>query len=239
MDAVSSKPGTGISKVLDKMEPVCKALRASVLAVLLPSDQVRTPDSIAKLEDLLTTFGVPGTRVGVELRGAPPEERVFKLMETHGAIHSVDLSREEPKYESDILYSRLFGKGQENIYEFDDSELRDVAAKASAPKFEKSILAFHGVRMYRDASRLKLFVTTGEFPSITGQTGLESFRTVLSEDARFPATKDELVRIQGWKLFDLSPKNRVRTSTYLNKLPRGTYHSLDSVVFSLKDQFVP
>jgi hypothetical protein len=71
----------------------------------------------------------------------------LKTLHDHNAIHSVDLSREDPKVDSSILYSRLFGKGKENIHEFDDNELQEIATKSSGPKFEKSILAFHGVRM--------------------------------------------------------------------------------------------
>ena len=142
--------------------------------------------------------------------------------------------REQPKYDSDILYTRLFGKGQDNIYEFDDDELRGIASRASAPKFEKSILAFHGVRMYRDAARLRAFLKSGDFPAITGQVGLDSLRTVLGEDALFPAGKAELVNLQGWKLFDLTHKSRVRSREYLSKLPEGTYSSLDSVISSLE-----
>src|SRR5438876_8914488 len=95
-------------------------------------------------------------------------------MKESEAIHSVDLSNSEPRYEWRLLYSRVLGKGEENIYEFDDAELKEIAKKASAPKFEKSILAFHGVRMYRDAGRVKSFIEKGYFPKITSGVGTES-----------------------------------------------------------------
>jgi hypothetical protein len=34
--------------------------------------------------------------------------------------------------------------------------------------------------------------------------GLESLRSVLEEDAKFPVTKSELIEKQGWKVFDLT-----------------------------------
>src|SRR3990170_3650671 len=88
--------------------------------------------------------------------------------------------------------------------------------------------------MSRDPPRLKAFLKAGDFPTITGQVGLDSLRTVLEEDARFPARKAELVNLQGWKLFDVNPKKRVRAQEYLSKLPDGNYSSLDSVISSLK-----
>ena len=232
--ALPSKRRARIGHIVNKMVPICRTLQASVLAVLVNNDGVDQGDLAPGLDELLTTFNANGIRVAVEFRGGPPTDRVLKLMEKNDAIHCVDISREQPRYESDILYTRLFGKGQDNIYEFDDDELRDIASKASAPKFEKSILAFHGVRMYRDAARLKAFLKAGDFPTITGQAGLDSLRTVLEEDARFPVQKAELVNLQGWKLFDLNPKKRVRAHEYLSKLPDGTYSSLDSVISSLE-----
>ncbi len=232
--ALPSKRRARIGPIVNRMVPICSTLQASVLAVLVNNDGVDQGDLAPGLDELLTTFNANGIRVAVEFRGGPPTDRVLKLMEKNDAIHCVDISREQPRYDSNILYTRLFGKGQDNIYEFDDDELRDIASKASAPKFEKGILAFHGVRMYRDSARLKAFLKAGDFPTITGQAGLDSLRTVLEEDARFPAEKAELVNLQGWKLFDLNPKKRVRAREYLSKLPDGTYNSLDSVISSLE-----
>ena len=237
--ALGSERGTSISLVVDRMEAICKTLHASVLAVLVPRNRLGEKDLAAGLEVLLSTFNASGTREAIEFRGKPPPESVLKVMERNDAVHCVDLSREQPRYDSDILYYRLFGKGRENIYEFDDGELRDIAAKSSAPKFEKSILAFHGVRMYRDAARLKAYLKTGEFPMITGQIGLDSLKEVLTEDTKFPATKAELVSMQGWKIFDLNRTRRARAGNYLTKLPDRQYESLKSLVSYLQEQFPP
>ena len=235
VDALTSKRGGRVGDVVRRMERTCKILRASVLTVLLPTDRVAPSQQAKGLRELLSTFGANGTKVAVEFRGGPPSDDALETMKEGEAIHSVDISREEPKYESDILYSRLFGKGQQNIYEFDDEELQSIALRASAPKFEKSILAFHGVRMYRDGARLKAFLRTGDFPMVTGQAGLDSLRSVLAEDTKFPTSKAELVSLQGWKLFDASPRQRVRAAGPLSRLPEGTYRSLDSVISNLRN----
>jgi len=158
----------------------------------------------------------------------------LKILHDHNAVHGVDISTEDPRVDASILYSRLFGKGKENIYEFDDNELQSIATKASGPKFEKSILAFHGVRMYGDAARLKTFVSSGKFPSLTGQVGLGSLGEILKEDARFPTTKSQLIEEQGWKLYDKSGEERARAREVLERLPERTYPTLDDVLASLK-----
>jgi hypothetical protein len=219
------------------MEAICRTLRAGILAILLPADKIGLSHQSKGLTELLSTFDSDETRVAVEFRGRTPDPEVLDVMEEGNMVHSVDISREDPKYESDILYSRLFGKGEGNIYEFDDEELKQIAVKASAPKFEKSILAFHGVRMYRDGARLKAFLRTGDFPMVTGQVGLDSLRTVLAEDTRFPASKADLVSLQGWKLFDVSRNHRARAAGPLSRLPEGTYQTIDSVISAIRDKF--
>jgi hypothetical protein len=219
---------------MDSIEKICRHLRANVLTILAPKALVGDKELVPKLNAFFSTLSLGRTRIAIEFRGGEPTEKTLKTLQDHDAAHSVDISTQDPKVESSILYSRLFGKGKENVYEFDDNELQDIAAKASGPKFEKSILAFHGVRMYKDAARLKTFLNSGRFPSLTGQVGLESLSEVLMEDAEFPTSKSQLVREQGWKLFDKTTKERVRTRVFLEKLPEGAYRTLDDVLASLK-----
>jgi uncharacterized protein YecE (DUF72 family) len=226
----------GARGLVERLEEVCKQLEAEVMTVLIgASSQIRESELAERLGDFLGKFGVDSTVVAVEFRGLRPTDDVFDIMKESGAIHSVDLSNSEPQYEGRVLYSRLVGKGEENIYEFDDGELKEIAKKASAPKFEKSILAFHGVRMYRDAGRVKSFIDKGYFPKITSGVGPDSIREVLSEDARFPTTRSRLLKDQGWKVFQDTGEVR-KISTVLEKLPEGEFKSLDDLLAELRGQ---
>ncbi len=220
-------------RLVDFIERICRQLRASVLTILIPKELVGDEELSSKLSAFLSTVSLGRTSIAVEFRGGEPTDDALKILQDHDAVHIVDISKQYPKVESSILYSRLFGKGKQNIYEFDDNELQDIAAKASSQKFEKSVLAFHGVRMYRDAARLKTFLNSGKFPSLTGQVGLESLSEILSEDATFPTSKSRLVDEQGWKLFDKTAEERVRARVFLEKLPEKTYTTIDEVLSSL------
>ena len=220
-------------RLVDSIERICRQLRASVLTILIPKELVGDEELSSKLSAFLSTVSLGRVSIAVEFRGGEPTDDTLKTLQDHDAVHSVDISKQYPKVESSILYSRVFGKGKQNIYEFDDNELQDIATKASSPKFEKSILAFHGVRMYRDAARLKTFLNSGEFHSLTGQVGLESLIEVLSEDARFPTSKSRLVDEQGWKLFDKTAEERVRARVFLERLPEKTYTTINEVLSSL------
>ena len=221
-------------RIIDSMEKTCKRLKATVLTILVPKALVGDIELASKLNNFLSTTSFGETRIAIEFRGCDPTEDTLKILRDYNAVHCVDLSTQDPEVDSSILYSRLFGKGKENIYEFDDNELQSIATKASGPKFEKSILAFHGVRMYGDAARLKTFLNSGKFPSLTGQVGLGSLGEILKEDARFPTTKSQLIEEQGWKLYDKSGEERARAREVLERLPERTYPTLDDVLASLK-----
>ena len=222
------------TRLLDSVEKLCRHLKANALTVLVPKGVVRDSELGPKLKAILSILSLGKTKVAVEFRGGEPSDGVLEVIRDNGGIHTVDISTSEPRLESDILYSRLFGSGNGNVYEFDDKELKSIAGRANSPKFEKSILAFHGVRMYRDAARLKIYLDSGRFPSLTGQVGLDSLSEVLKEDTTFPTTKGRLVKAQGWKLFDSTRERRVRAKDVLSKLPEKTYRNFDELRVSLE-----
>jgi uncharacterized protein YecE (DUF72 family) len=225
-------------RIIESMEKICRHLVANVLTVLIPRELVGHKELSPRLNAFLSTINLGSTRIAIEFRGGEPTKDTLKILQDHDTAQSVDISTQDPKIESSILYSRLFGNGRENIYEFDDNELQGIAAKASSPKFEKSILAFHGVRMYRDAARLKTFLKSGKFPSLTGKVSLESLGDVLNEDAIFPTSKSRLLKDQGWKLYDVTTEERARVGKLLEKLPEKTYANIDEVLAPLKKTFL-
>ncbi len=98
-----------------------------------------------------------------------------------------------------------------------------IDERVKESKSGKAYLTFHGARMYSDAARLKVFQKSCTFPKVTKAIGLESLRSVLEEDAKFPATKSELIEKQGWKVLDLTEKEHVHASALLEKFPFREY----------------
>lgn len=223
-----------LTRVLEKMTDICRRLDANILSILLPDNLALTTKNLTKsLASIASRVTANNLQAAVEIRGRV-EKEVLETMSENDIVHSVDISKEEPAFDSRILYSRLFGKGSSNVYQFDDEEIKAIADRAASPKFERSILAFHGVRMYGDAARLKAFLQTGRFLKVTGQTGLDSLGTVLKEDAQFPASRDDLVGSQGWKLFDLTIDKRMRVAKILAKAPDRTYRSHSELLSTLE-----
>lgn len=220
-------------ELLEKMRRISEILNADILHVQTPPSLKLNDHVVEGFRQLLSSSRLGKVRLALELRENlrdGPSRQLLKIMQDNGAIHCVDLSRgEKPRYDSDILYTRLFGRGQHNIYEPTDEELEEIDHKALASKSQKVIMSFHFVRMYKDAARLNIYKQTGKFPKITRSTGLDSLEEVLKEDAVFPTSKQNLIERQGWKLFDETETKRVHLAEYLDGLPDGMYENLHQV----------
>jgi len=230
---IGLKPVDEAYAVFSRMIGFCRILDAPFLHLETPASCVFDEERVKEAKDLFSGVDLKGVRLAWEIR-SPVAEKVAKIMEDFNIVHSVDLSREKPVYESDVAYTRLFGKGKHNIYQFTDEELAEVDQKIMKPKVKMAIITFHGIRMSTDAKRFKEYKKTGKFPMATGFTGIDSARAVLREDARFPSSKAELIEHQGWKVIDLMANKRIHLSEVLSKLPERTYGSLEELVQSLE-----
>ena len=210
-----------------------RLLRAPFLILEAPESVPLAREALGGLRELAAM--VPDhCRLGLEARAhaerpLPPAARA--VLEGLGVLDVVDRTRSEPRIEQDTVYTRIFGKGEHNVYELDDEELRSldrVRGDARAVAY-----AFHGVRMYKDAARLLTFRRTGSFPPATGSVGLASLAEVLAPDARFPADRESLVREHGWKVVDVTPERRDHATVFLARLPKGTYRDLEGVLEAL------
>ena len=224
-------------EVLEKMITLCSALKAEILHLQTPPTFEFGKSNVELIRNFFSSADLKGIRIALETRATkqPLDPDLAKVMQDYNMVHCVDLSKdEEPAYKSDILYSRVFGKGPHNIYQPTDEELRKIDKKASKGDHKTVAVSFHFVRMYKDAARFKIYKQTGNFPMVTKSTGLSSLTEVLREDAKFPSSKGELIRHQGWKLIDLTEDKRVHASRLLEKLPEKTYNSINEVVQTLE-----
>jgi uncharacterized protein YecE (DUF72 family) len=230
---IGLKPVDEAYAVLAKMTAYCGILDAPFLVLETPARYVFDEENIEAARDFLSSANLRHVRLVWEVR-APMTQALAGLMADQSIIPSVDLSREKPATVTDVVYSRLFGKGVHNLYQFTDEELREIDEKALGTGAKTIAMAYHGLRMNTDAVRFKEYKRSGTFLPVTEYTGVDSAKAVLSEDARFPATKEALVGKQGWKVIDLTKEKRVHLSELLSRIPEKTYDSLDEVVQALK-----
>src|SRR5213083_3163202 len=212
---------------------IARILRSPFLILETPPGLRFDAVQVAGLRELAGMSG-DGLRLGLEPRAYRQRKLPEALRRTMGqdrVLGVVDLSQGPPRIPDEVVYTRLFGPGPANVYQFDDAELRAID-RASGDAV-RAAFTFHGVRMYTDAARFLTFKRTGAFPAATSSRGLASLEAVLMPDARFPSSKDDLVQQHGWKVIDLDDRTRAHAHRLLSALPRQTFQSLGDVVQAL------
>jgi uncharacterized protein YecE (DUF72 family) len=231
---IGLKPVEEAYAVFNKAKAYCKALDAPFLVLETPASQNLGVEGIGAARDFFASTSTDGLRLVWEYR-APFTPKVSGLMQDFGIIQSVDLSLQKPQLDSDVVYSRVFGKGKHNLYQFTDEELTEIEDNAtSKPQVKKIAVSFHGARMYNDAARSQKHIRTGKFLPVTNYFGVDSAKAVLKEDTKFPKSKTELVADQGWKVIDLTAEKRVHLSDVLSKIPERTYRNIGEVAEALE-----
>jgi uncharacterized protein YecE (DUF72 family) len=229
---IGLKPVSEAYPVLNQMNTYCKILEAPFLVFETPSTCHLDRKAVEDAKELLSSTKLKGVRLVWEIRAGVTAE-ALSMMRDLDIVHCVDLSKEEPSLKSDTVYARLFGKGKHNIYQFTDDELVDIDQRVLKSQAKTVALSYHGVRMSTDAIRFKQYKQDGTFLPVTAFTGIDSVKAVLSEDAKFPSSKQGLIGHQGWKVVDLTANKRVHLSELLAQIPEKTYNGLDEVVQAL------
>jgi uncharacterized protein YecE (DUF72 family) len=226
---IGLKPVSEAYYVLNQMATYCKILDAPFLVLETPSAYHLDIQAVEDAKSLLSSTKLKGVRFVWEIRSEITSE-ALEIMRDLDIVQCVDLSKEDPCLKSDVVYTRLFGKGKHNIYQFADDELVEIDRKILKSQTKVVAMSYHGVRMNTDAVRFKQYKENGTFLPVTSFTGIDSVRAVLSEDAKYPSSKEGLIEHQGWKVVDLTADKRVHLSELLAKIPEKTYNGLDEVI---------
>lgn len=111
--------------VLNQMITYCRILNAPFLVLETPQNYTLDQKNISNVKDFLSSASLEGVQLVWEIR-APVTTEAVSVMSDFDITHCVDLSREEPSFRSDTVYTRLFGKGKYNVYQFTDDELVEI-----------------------------------------------------------------------------------------------------------------
>jgi len=224
--------------ILDKMIRICEILKAEYLHFQTPPSFHYNKTNSENVKDFFSSTKLNKLKIALEIRNNTfLNPKLIKTLQDLNVIHCVDLSNGiEPAYFSEILYTRLFGKGLHNIYQPLDIEIKQINEIASREGITKAVIITHSMKMFKDAARFRLYNETGEFPMVTKSTGIDSLVEVLKEDAIFPSNKRDLLSHQGWKIIDLTSETRVRASDLLQKLPEITFNGIEEILNVLGDQ---
>lgn len=231
---IGLKPVDEAYNVLGRMVSYCNILDSPFLVLETPASYVIGHEEAKKARDLLSSFNFRDVNLVWEIR-SPLTKEALNLIRDFNIIECVDLSMNAPSVESDTVYTRLFGKGKHNVWQFTDSELLNIDHEVENINPQIAALSYHGVKMNMDAVRYMQYKKTGAFVPITDFTGVDSARAVLAEDTQFPLSKSALIENQGWKVIDLTLDKRVHLAELLVNIRDKTYNSVDEVAEALEE----
>jgi uncharacterized protein YecE (DUF72 family) len=223
-------------KTFEIMMDICRILNSQFLVLVTPSTLDFNREKINGIRNCLESLDLKRIKIVWEVRlkrGESIPSSLISLIQEYDIIHCVDASRESINIDSNIVYTRIFGKGIHNIYQFSDEELLEINEKLSNKKSDMVVISFHNVKMYKDATRFKIYKQTNRFLPVTKTRGLQSLKEVLMEDAVFPASKHELIRDQGWKVIDMTDTRRIHANILLDKLSDKSFRNVEEVIKNL------
>jgi len=227
------------AQAVDKMKGICRILQARILLIQTPGSFA--PEGLRDAQEFFRKVEREGLTIVWETRGPRWEETGVRnelrgIMEDVGISHVTDPFRVMPAYTGTVAYFRLHGLGKRMYYyQYTDIELEELYSKIrSFDSFHREVyVLFNNLSMFQDARRFSHFLERGEFPNLTGYTGLDSVKVVI-ENAGYPITKSTLLKKLGWRVVDIENGKQVRLEELLSGLPTRKYEDAEDVVKEIR-----
>lgn len=226
-------------QALERMKEICKALRARILLVQTPGSF--RPDKLEDAYEFFSKIDRGDLTIVWETRGPSWEEngvreKLAKALQELDVSHVTDPLRGMPTYTGSIAYFRLHGLGARMYYyQYTDEELKRLheLVRPLEEGGKEVYVLFNNLSMFDDGLRFMHYLENGCFPSLTGQTGLESVKSVMTR-TRYPATKSVLLKRLGWRLVEVEEDKQVRLSELLEDIPSKSYKNVEEVLREIR-----
>lgn len=211
-------------------------LAARYLVFVTPSQFPFTHQTITNIKECFHRLKEQDIQAVWEIRTPHHQlpRSIVDILRDYKIVHCVDLSKHLPLHSTHILYTRLFGRGQHNVYQFTNQELTELDQTIAKQNVDETVISFHNVRMYKDAARYHIYKETQSFPPVTPTFDHHSLRHVLLEDVQFPINTQDLIADQGWKVVDLSNNLTCHAHDFLSLLPNRDFQTIDEVLNTLQ-----
>ncbi|MHA1785240.1 MAG: DUF72 domain-containing protein [Candidatus Helarchaeota archaeon] len=223
-------------KILNHLIKTCKYLNSSYLIFQMPKKYHPTRKNLELASLFFEQVQRKDLELFMELRGpfsSSSEKNYFKLFCKKNKItHVTDIFKELPLHFEKTFYTRIFGRGNGNKWQFSSQEIKD--ARDFLKPFEperKVVVSFHTMRMENDAARFGHYDKTGSILPISDEKGIKAALFAIQQFIHFPLNKKKLLAEHGWKLIPLENESEMRLSTLLNFLeekPISSYQELKS-----------
>lgn len=155
---VGPRPTEDAFRVFDLMMRYCDILESKVLVFESPAFTKLDDNFVQQARSFFGSVSKRRNdfRIAWEFRTEPSKipSGVISFIQEFNMIHVVDLSFEDPRFETDILYSRVFGTpAKKNI--LDASDLKTIKEKVDVSRSDTAYIVGHSLKMIEDTERLR------------------------------------------------------------------------------------
>ena len=153
---IGLRPVEDAFRVFAMMQKYCEILNSKILVMQFPPILKLDVKFVGQARDFFKSIDPDGLHIAFELRVTTPRvpANLVSLMRDFNMAHTVDLTFEDPRFESDLLYTRVFGRAEKH-HMLDDKDLKQIKKKVEKSKSSDVRVVGHSLNMIKDTRLIK------------------------------------------------------------------------------------
>jgi uncharacterized protein YecE (DUF72 family) len=147
-------------RLFSMMQEYCKILNSKILVMQFPPSLKLDGKFARHVADFLKSTNFDGLRIACEFRVTTDKvpARLLAMMRDFNISHVVDLTFEDPRIETDLLYTRVFGKPEKNNM-LDTNDVNQIKSKVQKTKSNVVRVVGHSLKMIEDTRKIKVLLS--------------------------------------------------------------------------------
>jgi uncharacterized protein YecE (DUF72 family) len=148
------EPCDASHNVMETMLRICKMLRSQVLVIQTSPALLLDDQKLRRVREFLSSIDLQNLTLAWEVRGPPSglSPSLRRLMQDFNITCVVDLTKTDPLYQHELIYSRLFG------HELTMKHFEDIMRRLRQSNAKKAYVTFHSLKMYEDGQNFIQYV---------------------------------------------------------------------------------
>jgi uncharacterized protein YecE (DUF72 family) len=153
---IGLRPVEDAFRVFAMTQQYCEILDGRILLMQMPPGLKLDEKFVSQARDFFKSVNLEGLRIAIEFRITPDKmpSGLVSMLRDFDMAHTVDLTFEDPRFESDLLYSRVFGTPEKHNA-LDDKDLKQIKKKIEKSKSPHVRVVGHSLKMIEDTRRIK------------------------------------------------------------------------------------
>ena len=153
---IGLRPVEDAFRVFAMMQEYCDILNSKILVLQMPPILKLDKKFVNQANDFFNSTDMGDLRIAFEFRVTPAilPVSIINMLRDFNMSHTVDLTFEDPRLESNLLYSRVFGQAKKHN-RLDDKDLKQIRTKVEKSKSPDVRIVGHSLKMIEDTRRIK------------------------------------------------------------------------------------